>query len=217
MPHGDLAQLSAVIGGLGAAAMLLSRTRTQLLAGLAATAAAEIALAAALIPGADLKLVVNPASHAAAFVVGLVAVGAWAWALARYPAVVPVALLAVAPFRVSVSIGAQKAYLLVPLYVVLAAAMLAFAWRALRGDAGNPLPPLLAVPPLRSSRLREHRFSGRATCARAASSSSSFSSLSPRSSSSFAARRFASGTRARSRRRSSRLPASSPPSPSSNA
>src|SRR6476659_2535615 len=132
MPHGDLAQLSAVIGGLGAAVMLLARTRTQLLAGLAATAAAEIGLAAALIPGADLKLVVNPASHAAAFVVGVVAVGAGAWALARYPAVVPVALLAVAPFRVSVSIGAQTAYLLVPLYVVLAAAMLAFAWRALR-------------------------------------------------------------------------------------
>ena len=126
--------------------MLLARTRTQLLAGLAATAAAEIGLAAALIPGADLKLVVNPASHAAAFVVGVVAVGAGAWALARYPAVVPVALLAVAPFRVSVSIGAQKAYLLVPLYVVLAAAMLAFAWRALRGDVGKPLPPLLAVP-----------------------------------------------------------------------
>ena len=146
MPHGDLAQLSAVIGGLGAAAMLLARTRTQLLAGLAATAAAEIGLAAALIPGADLKLVVNPASHAAAFVVGLVAVGAGAWALARYPAVVPVALLAVAPFRISVSIGAQTAYLLVPLYVVLAAAMLAFAWRALHGDVGKPLPPLLAVP-----------------------------------------------------------------------
>src|SRR6478752_1418947 len=146
MPHGDLAQLSAVIGGLGAAAMLLARTRTQLLAGLAATAAAEIGLAAALIPGADLKLVVNPASHAAAFVVGVVAVGAGAWALARYPAVVPVALLAVAPFRVSVSIGAQTAYLLVPLYVVLAAAMLAFAWRALHGDVGKPLPPLLAVP-----------------------------------------------------------------------
>jgi hypothetical protein len=146
MPHGDLAQLSAVIGGLGAAAMLLARTRTQLLAGLAATAAGEITLAAALIPSADLKLFVNPASHAAALVVGVVALGTGAWALARYPAVVPVALLAAAPFRVSVSIGAQKAYLLVPLYVVLAAAMIAFAGRALRGHVGKPLPPLLAVP-----------------------------------------------------------------------
>ncbi|MCA1682656.1 MAG: hypothetical protein LC685_01430, partial [Actinobacteria bacterium] len=133
MPHGDLAQLSAVIGGLGAAAMLLARTRTQLLAGLAATAVGEAALAAALIPSADLKLVASPASHAAAFVVGVVALGAGGWAFARYPAVVPVALLIAAPFRISVSIGAQKAYLLVPLYVVVAAAMLAFVVRAVRG------------------------------------------------------------------------------------
>src|SRR5438093_521014 len=146
MPHGDLAQLSAVIGGLGAAAMLLSRTRAQLLAGLAMTATGEAALAAALIPGADLKLLVSPASHAAALVVGVLAVGAGAAALARYPAIVPVVLLAAAPFRISVSIGAQKAYLLLPLYAVLAAAVLALQIRALRGEVGRPLPPLLAVP-----------------------------------------------------------------------
>src|SRR6266849_2725622 len=142
MPHGDLAQLSAVIGGLGAAAMLLSRTRAQLLAGLAVTAAGEAALAAALIPGADLKLFVSPATHAAAVLVAALVVGAGAIALSRYPAVVPVALLAAAPFRISVSIGAQKAYLLVPLYVVLAAAGLALLFRALRGAAGKPLPPV---------------------------------------------------------------------------
>src|SRR2546428_457586 len=146
MPHGDLAQLSAVIGGLGAAAMLLSRPRAHLLPGLAVPAAGEAALAAAVIPGADLKLPVSPASHAAALVVGLLVVGAGAIALARYPAIVPVALLAAAPFRISVSIGTQKAYLLVPLYVVLAAALLALLFRTLRGDIGRPLPPLLTVP-----------------------------------------------------------------------
>jgi hypothetical protein len=57
MAHGDLAQLSAVIGGLGAAAMLLSRSRAQLLAGLALTTVGEGALAAALIPGALLTYV----------------------------------------------------------------------------------------------------------------------------------------------------------------
>jgi O-antigen ligase len=55
-------------------------------------------------------------------------------------------LLAAAPFRISVSIGAQKAYLLLPLYAVLAAAVLALLIRALRGDLGRPLPRLLAVP-----------------------------------------------------------------------
>jgi hypothetical protein len=59
---------------------------------------------------------------------------------------VPVALLAAAPFRISVSIGTQKAYLLVPLYVVLAAALLALLFRTWRGDIGRPLPPLLTVP-----------------------------------------------------------------------
>jgi putative inorganic carbon (HCO3(-)) transporter len=146
MPHGDLAQLSAVIGGLGAAAMLLSRTRGQLLAGLVATAAGEAGLAAALIPGTDLKLLVSPASHVAALAVGVLVVGGAAAALARYPAIVPVALLAVAPFRISVSIGSQKAYLLLPLYVVVAAAALALLIRALRGDIGRSLPSLLAVP-----------------------------------------------------------------------
>src|SRR5882724_10284829 len=146
MPHGDLAQLSAVIGGLGAAAMLLSRTRAQLLAGLAVTAVGEATLAAALIPGADLKLLVSPASHAAALVIGVLVVGAGAVALARFPALVPIALLAVAPFRISVSIGSQKAYLLVPLYVVLGAAFLALIFRTLRRDIERSLPPLLAVP-----------------------------------------------------------------------
>src|SRR5712691_3839083 len=146
MPHRDLAQLSAVIGGLGAAAMLLSRTRAQLLAGMAVTAVGEAALAAALIPGKDLKLLVSPASHAAALLVGALVVGAGAVALARYPAIVPIALLVAAPFRISVSIGAQKAYLLVPLYVVLGGAYLALLLRALRGDVGKPLPALLAVP-----------------------------------------------------------------------
>jgi O-Antigen ligase len=146
MPHGDLAQVCAVIGGLGAAAMLLSRTRAQLLAGLAVTAAGEAGLAVALIPGADLKLLVSPASHAAALALAAGAVGAASVALARYPALVPVVLLAAAPFRISVSIGAQKAYLLVPLYVVLAAAVIALAIRTVRHFAGNPLPPLLAIP-----------------------------------------------------------------------
>jgi hypothetical protein len=146
MPHGDLAQLSAVIGGLGAAAMLLSRTRAQLLAGLAATAAGEAALAASLIPGADLELLVRPASHAAALAAAVVAVGAGGLALVRYPAAAPVVLLAAAPFRISVSIGSQKAYLLVPLYAVLAAAGIALTVRALRREVGAPLPPIFAIP-----------------------------------------------------------------------
>ncbi len=146
MAHGDLAQLAAVVGGVGAAILLLARTRAELLAGLAVAAAGEATLAAALIPGRDLKLLVTPATHLGALVAGVLVVAAGAWALVRWPAAVPVVLLAAAPFRISTSVGTQKAYLLDPLYVALAAALLALAVRAVRGEAGRPLPRLLAVP-----------------------------------------------------------------------
>jgi putative inorganic carbon (HCO3(-)) transporter len=144
--HGDLAQLAAVVGGVGAAILLLARTRAELLAGLAVAAAGEATLAAALIPGRDLKLLVTPATHVGAFVVGLLVIAVGAWALVRWPTAVPVVLLAAAPFRISTSVGTQKAYLLDPLYIALAAALLALAVRAVRGEAGRPLPRLLAVP-----------------------------------------------------------------------
>ena len=146
MAHGDLAQLAAVVGGVGAAILLLARTRAELLAGLAVAAAGEAMLAAALIPGRDLKLLVTPATHLGALVIGVLVVAVGAWALVRWPTAVPVVLLAAAPFRISTSVGTQKAYLLDPLYVVLGAALLALAVRAVRGEAGRPLPRLLAMP-----------------------------------------------------------------------
>jgi O-antigen ligase len=148
VPHGDLAQLAAVVGAVGAAILLLSRTRLELLAGVAIATAGEALLAVALIPGHDLKLFVSPASHAAALVFGLLVLVAATWALVRWPAVVPVALLAAAPFRISTSVGTQKAYLLDPLYVVLAASVLALVVRTLRGEAtrARALPRLIAIP-----------------------------------------------------------------------
>jgi putative inorganic carbon (hco3(-)) transporter len=146
MAHGDLAQLAAVVGGIGAAALLLARTRIELLTGLAVALVGEAMLAVALIPGHDLKLFVTPATHLAALIAGLVGLGIAAWAFVRWPAAVPIALLAAAPFRITTSVGTQVAYLLDPLYVVLAGALLALVVRALRGDMGRSLPRLLAVP-----------------------------------------------------------------------
>jgi O-antigen ligase len=144
--HGDLAQLAAVAGAGGAAVLLLARTRIELLAGLAVAVAGEALLAVALIPGHDLKRFVSPATHLAALVVGLAVIAAAAWALGRWPAAVPVALLAAAPFRVTTSVGTQKAYLLDPLYVVLAASLLALVVRALRGQGDRGLPRFVAIP-----------------------------------------------------------------------
>ena len=56
-------------------------------------------------------------------------------AFVRVPWLLPVAVLACAPARIPVSVGSTKANLLLPLYVVVAAAVLALAWRLLRGDS----------------------------------------------------------------------------------
>jgi O-Antigen ligase len=146
VPHGDLAQLAAVVGAVGAATLLLSRTRVELLAGLAVATVGEGLLAVALIPGHDLKRFVAPASHLGALIFGLLAIAAIAWAFVRWPVAVPVALLAAAPFRISTSVGTQKAYLLDPLYVVLAASVLALVVRAVRGHTDRALPRPIAYP-----------------------------------------------------------------------
>jgi hypothetical protein len=59
---------------------------------------------------------------------------------------VPVALLAVAPFRVPVQLGNDEAFLLLPLYLAISAAVLALAYRILRGERPAPPPFLLALP-----------------------------------------------------------------------
>jgi putative inorganic carbon (HCO3(-)) transporter len=146
VPHGDLAQLAAVVGAGGAAALLLARSRVELLAALAVALVGEALLAVALIPGHDLKRFVTPASHLGALIFGVLVIVAIAWAFVRWPVAVPVALLAASPFRITTSVGTQKAYLLDPLYVVLAAAVLALVVRVLRGHADRALPRLIAIP-----------------------------------------------------------------------
>src|SRR6266511_5228742 len=129
MPHGDLAQLAAVVGAVGCLLVLLPRNRALLLAGFATLAAAEAMLAVALIPRSDLERLNRPLLLAGLVVIALAGL-ALAAALARWPALTPVALLLAAPFRIPVDLGSQHAFLLLPLYGVLAAAALAFCWRA---------------------------------------------------------------------------------------
>ena len=62
------------------------------------------------------------------------------------PAAAPVALLVAAPFRLSVGLGSQEAFLLVPLYAVLVAAALAVAYRVLRAGDFPAVPYLIGVP-----------------------------------------------------------------------
>ncbi|MDQ3867827.1 MAG: O-antigen ligase family protein, partial [Actinomycetota bacterium] len=63
-----------------------------------------------------------------------------------FPSVVPVFLLAAAPFRISIRVGEESAFLLVPLYAVLAAAAAALVVRLFRGDEPTVLPRAVTVP-----------------------------------------------------------------------
>jgi O-antigen ligase len=68
----------------------------------------------------------------AAAAVGGVAVLALTWLVLRRPNTFPLLAVAALPFRVPVSVGNTNANLLLPLYGVIAAGILAYAWRWLR-------------------------------------------------------------------------------------
>ena len=145
MPHTDLAHSAAVLGAVATVPLLVGRARLHVLAGLVLLTAAVAMLAVALVPGSDLRRI-ESASHVAAIVVAALLVVALASALARFPGVAAVLLLAAAPFRISVTLGSSKAMLLLPLYVVLAAAGLAFAWQLVREPEAPPIARRLALP-----------------------------------------------------------------------
>ncbi len=146
METDSVIQLAALGGAVGTTLVLLARERIALLAGIAVLAGAEIALALALVPEDDLERFVDGPLRIGALVVLAGVVGGLAAVLTRYPAVWPVALLAAAPFRVLLDVGSQRAFLLVPLYGVLAAAGLALVVRTFRSREVVVVPLLLAVP-----------------------------------------------------------------------
>ena len=145
MEHQDLAHASAIIGAIGAPVLLVARNRLQQLAGLAVLVIGEVGLAYALVPDAP-GLVAESSLRIATLLAGAVLVAALAVVFARFPAAAPVALLVVAPFRFSVGLGHEQAFLLVPFYAVLVAACVALAYRIVRGARSDPLPPLVSVP-----------------------------------------------------------------------
>ena len=145
MEHEALAHAAAVVGAFGACGLLLARERLLFFGGLAALVAAEAGLAYALVPDAP-SLLTASAARLGALAVGALFVLVLAAAFVRYPAAAPVALLVVAPFRLSVGLGSQEAFLLLPLYAVLAAAAAALAYRVIRGGEFPAVPYLIAGP-----------------------------------------------------------------------
>ena len=94
----------------------------------------------------------HPAQAAVAVALGTFAVGALAALFVRRPTWLPFALIAALPFRLPVGTGGDTANLLIPLYVVLGAGVLAYAWNRLRpraeeaADGNGDGPPTWAEP-----------------------------------------------------------------------
>jgi hypothetical protein len=154
MDHADSAQLGAVVGALGSVLVVLAGRRAVLLGGFALLAAAQLLF----VRSSALAGVVDDLAALAPLVAaGLAVAAAGAWGLVRYPAAVPLVVLAAAPFRLPLELDRGNRYLLgvaehgqlgrlLPLYAVLSAASLALVWRTLRGVPVRPLPRVLALP-----------------------------------------------------------------------
>jgi O-antigen ligase/polysaccharide polymerase Wzy-like membrane protein len=123
----------------GAAAALLARD-PRLRYGAAAVA---LAAAPALVAGdvwhserfIDLRH--DPAKLAAVIVVWVAAVGGGAAAFYRVPWAFPISAFAALPLRIPVQLGGETSHLLLPLYVVIAAGIVCFGYRALARANGN--------------------------------------------------------------------------------
>ena len=85
----------------------------------------------------------RPALALALAVAWLAAVSVGAWLVTRRPGLLPVAAVAVLPFRIPIASGGDTANLLVPLYLVVAAGAVAVLVADLRG---RPLLPALRRP-----------------------------------------------------------------------
>ncbi|HUY71655.1 MAG TPA: O-antigen ligase family protein [Gaiellaceae bacterium] len=132
--NADLLRLGGVIGALGLSALILARARTWRAGALAVWALGCGLLAIELAPSGHHR------AYAAAAVAGLAAAGLLALLFVRLPWTLAVAVLACAPARIPIKIGATKANLLLPLYVVVAGAALALAWGLLRKPPADAEP-----------------------------------------------------------------------------
>jgi putative inorganic carbon (HCO3(-)) transporter len=147
MEHPEAAQVAALVGALGAILALVPRDRWLPLVGMGLLGLGSIGLMRSLVSDDDLRLLLTEPTGLALLTAGVAAVIVAAVPLVRYPAVVPVVLLAAAPFRIPIELGSEEAFLLLPLYFVIAASVLALGFRIVSG-ARPPAPPMFFALPL---------------------------------------------------------------------
>jgi O-antigen ligase len=124
-----------VVALLAAGALVAPSARARAVAMLAALALAPVILVFH-ISGSDQfqTLADRPALAAGAGAGAAVVIAVLAWAIHRRPPALPVLAVATLPFRVPIAVGGSTANLLVPLYGVVAAGVLAYAIPRLAGE-----------------------------------------------------------------------------------
>jgi len=133
--NGPLPKLGVVLVAILAAAALLMRpSRLRAGATLGALVLAPVLLLADIWHSPQLHMVHrHPLLAAGAGVVALVAVGAVAVVIARWPTLLAPLVVLALPFRIPIQAGGTTSNLLVPLYLVVAAGTLAFILPELLG------------------------------------------------------------------------------------
>jgi O-antigen ligase len=124
-----------------AAALLLPRPSGRAAAMLLATALVPVLVVGEVWDSEQFRPVRDhPALAIAGAVGGLVVIAGLAAFLLRRPNAFPLLAVAALPFRIPVDVGGRTANLLVPLYAVVGAGVLAYAWDRLRPDPFGPSP-----------------------------------------------------------------------------
>ena len=139
---GSALAVAEAIKGLGAVvacaaaggALLLPHARSRALAALLALGLTPVLLVGELWDSPQVQHVRDrPALAGAGIVFGLAAVAALAVVLRRRPWLLPPLVVLTLPFRIPLESGGESANLLVPLYLVVAAGVVAYAWNRLVG------------------------------------------------------------------------------------
>jgi O-antigen ligase len=122
MTASALAQAGGVVGTAGLALLFVPPARTLRLTGLALVVIGMALFLPLLLPSDRVAVL------AAGAVVGAVVVAALAFLFLRYPWALAFFAIVAAAIRIPVSVGSTSANLLLPLYVVIAAAVVVLAW-----------------------------------------------------------------------------------------
>src|SRR5262245_32130742 len=144
MSGSDTAHAAAIVSAVGAPLILLGGKRSVFLSGLVLVAVAEAGLGYSRSTGSSKFHDVLAPGPLAGLALGLLVLAGAAALLVRWPGVVPAVVLAAAPFRLPLTFNREHRFLvgvaeqgqlgrLIPLYGVLAAATLAYAYRVVRG------------------------------------------------------------------------------------